>query len=152
MAANSASCRLSSFVLVVCYCFEMLLLAVHSFSAFCFWLGLLLVNFLALNADLFDYCMDYPQAFLWKWQKCWLVCCFIATFWMYPQHCEAQTHIVKCGIFVRVVLCWVWEVVMRGDCWFCCGQRKEMLWLVFGCGASCLAASLLYLSCLLLCL
>ena len=45
MAADSVSCRLSSFVLFVGYCFELLLSAVHSFSAVCFWLGLLLMIF-----------------------------------------------------------------------------------------------------------
>ena len=63
MAAELVSCRRSAFVLYVRYCFLLLRSAVHSFSEVGCQLELNRIYFLALNADLFDCCMHYPQVF-----------------------------------------------------------------------------------------
>jgi len=73
MAAELVSCRRSAFVLYVRYCFLLLRSAVHFFSEVGSQLVLHRINFLALNAVLFDCCMHYPQFFFWKWRKCRLV-------------------------------------------------------------------------------
>ena len=88
MAAELVSCRRSAFVLYVRYCFLLLRSAVHSFSKVGSQLELHRINFLALNAVLFDCCMHYPQFFFWKWRQCRLVCCFLLGF--ERAHCTVK--------------------------------------------------------------
>ena len=88
MAAELVSCRRSAFVLYVRYCFLLLRSAVHFFSEVGSQLELHRINFLALNAVLFDCCMHYPQFFFWKWRQCRLVCCFLLGF--ERAHCTVK--------------------------------------------------------------